>query len=119
MLILLEFDFIVVVCPRKKHLMADHMSRIPNGEPLTRIEDDLVDVTLFLVDYSISQWSEHIIDVLTNGLTNVQQLGRQKDQQIIKECADYQLISSQLYKRGKDEILRHCPREDKTLHVME
>jgi len=39
-------------------------------EPPTEIEDDLANATLFLVD-SIPQWSEHIIDVLTNGLTNV------------------------------------------------
>ena len=70
MLILLEFDFTMVVCPRKKHLMADHMSRIPNGEPPTGIDDDLADATLFLVN-SIPQWSEHIIEVLTNGLTKV------------------------------------------------
>ena len=118
MLILLEFDFTVVVRPGKKHLMADHMSRIPNGEPPIGIDDDLADATLFLVD-SIPQWSEHIIDVLTNGLTNVRQLGRQKAWQIVKECADYQLIAGQLYKRGKDDILRRCPREDETLHIME
>ena len=118
MLILLEFDFTVVVRPRKKHLMADHMSRIKKGEPPTGIDDDLADATLFLVE-SIPQWSEHIIDVLTNGLTNAQKLGKQKMQQIINKCANYQLIADQLYKRGKDDILRHCPREDETLHIME
>ena len=41
MLILLEFDFTVVVRPGKKHLMADHMSHIPNGEPPIGIDDDL------------------------------------------------------------------------------
>ena len=50
--------------------MANHMSRVPNGEIPTGIDDDLGDATLFLVD-SIPQWSEHIIDVLTNALTNV------------------------------------------------
>ncbi|MCO5559123.1 hypothetical protein L7F22_012715 [Adiantum nelumboides] len=32
LLILLEFDFTVVVRPGKKHLMADHLSRITNGK---------------------------------------------------------------------------------------
>ena len=77
--------------------MADHMSRIPNGEPPIGIDDDLADATLFLVD-SIPQWSEHIVDVLAHGLTNIQNLGTQKSRQILKESADYQLIASQLYK---------------------
>ena len=74
---ILEFDFIVVVHPERKHLMAYHMSGIPNGEPPTWIDDDLADATLFLVD-SIPQWSKHIINVLTNGLTNVYKLGEQR-----------------------------------------
>lgn len=48
MLILLEFEFTVVVRPNQKHLMANHMSRIPNGEPRIRVDDDLVDATLFI-----------------------------------------------------------------------
>ena len=98
--------------------MADHMSCISNGEPPIGIDDDLNDATLFLVD-SIPQWSEHIVDVLAHRLTNIQNLGTQKARQILKESADYQLIAGQLYKRGKDDILRRCPREDETLHIME
>ena len=75
----------------KKHLMADHMSRIPNGESLIGVDDDLVDSTLFLVN-STPRWSEHIIDVLKNGLTKICKLGKQKARQIIKEWANYQLI---------------------------
>ena len=105
MLILLEFDFTVVVRPGKKHLMADHMSRIRNGGPPIGIDDDLADATLFLVDL-IPQWSEHIVDALAHGLTNIRNLGTQKARQILKESADYQLIAGQLYKRGKDDILR-------------
>ena len=96
MLILLEFDFTVVVRrPGKKHLMADDMSRIPNGEPPIGIDDDLANATLFLLD-SIPQWSKHIVDVLDHGLTNIQNLGTQKARQILKESADYQLIAGQL-----------------------
>lgn len=57
--------------------MADHMSRIPNGEPPIGVDDDLADATLFLVD-SIPQWSEPIVEILAHGLTNVQDLGRPK-----------------------------------------
>ena len=87
------------------------MSRIPNGKPPIGIDNDLANATLFLVD-SIPQWSEHIVDVLAHGLTNVCNLGKQKARQIIKESAHYQLIAGQLYKRGKDDLLRRCPRED-------
>ena len=47
------------------------------------------------------------------------QMFDKKAWQIVKECAGHQLIAGQLYKRSKDDILRRCPREDETLHIME
>ncbi|MCO5569649.1 hypothetical protein L7F22_023365 [Adiantum nelumboides] len=52
LLIILEFDFTVVVKPGKKHLMADRLSRITNREAPTGVDDDLPDTSLFMVEYS-------------------------------------------------------------------
>ena len=39
--ILLEFDFIVIVKPGKSNQRANHLSRITNGKAPTRVDDDL------------------------------------------------------------------------------
>lgn len=45
--ILLEFDFMIAIKKGLTDKRADPMSRIPNGEAPTRVDDDLLDVTLF------------------------------------------------------------------------
>ena len=50
LLILMEFDFTVVVRKGRIHVLADHMSRTPNGEKPIDMEDDLPDAPLFSVD---------------------------------------------------------------------
>ena len=41
LLILMEFDFTVAVRKGRTHVLADHMSRIPNGEKPIGVDDDL------------------------------------------------------------------------------
>ena len=45
--ILLEFDFTIVVKPGCSHQRADHLSHITNGEAPIGVDDDLLDATLF------------------------------------------------------------------------
>ena len=47
MLILLEFNFTVAVRKGTTHILADDMSRIPNGEATIGVDDDLLDASLF------------------------------------------------------------------------
>ena len=63
-IILLEFDFTVRVRLGKYNLRADHSSRITNGESPTRVDDDLLDTTLFQVEIA-PKWVEHIIRILS------------------------------------------------------
>ena len=67
LLILMEFDFTITVKKGRTHVLADHMSRIPNGEKPTGVDDDLPDAPLFLVDL-VPEWVEEICHYLTNGL---------------------------------------------------
>ena len=50
LLILMEFDFTIAIKKGRTHVLADHMSQIPNGEAPTRVDDDLLDALLFLID---------------------------------------------------------------------
>ncbi|MCO5567076.1 hypothetical protein L7F22_020761 [Adiantum nelumboides] len=84
LLILLEFDFTVVVRPGKKHLMADHLSRITNGEAPTGVDDDLPDTSLFMVE-TILEWNEKIVNFLVNGFPP-KELRKDVARTLIKEC---------------------------------
>ncbi|MCO5580323.1 hypothetical protein L7F22_034189 [Adiantum nelumboides] len=117
LLILLEFDFIVVVRPSKKHLMANHLSRITNVEAPTGVDDDLPDTSQFMVE-TIPEWSEKIVNFLVNGFPP-KELRKDVARRLIKECEPYLLIAGTLYKLGKDDILRRCAHEDEYLYILQ
>ena len=49
-LILLEFDFTVVVKKGTTHQRADHLSYLTHGEPPIGVDDDLLDAYLFNIE---------------------------------------------------------------------
>ena len=65
-LILLEFDFTIVVKKGITHQRANHLSRLINGEAPTRVNDDLLDAYLFNIEM-ISEWSKDLVPLLTIG----------------------------------------------------
>ena len=65
-LILLEFDFIVVVKQGKSHLRADHLSKMIHGEKPRGINDYLPNSYLFQLEM-VLKWSENIVSLLTIG----------------------------------------------------
>ncbi|MCO5600414.1 hypothetical protein L7F22_054526 [Adiantum nelumboides] len=97
--------------------MADHLSRITNGEAPTGVDDDLPDTSLFMVD-TIREWSEKIVNFLVNGFPP-KELRKDVARRLIKECEPYSLIAGTLYKLEKDEILRRCAREDEYLYILQ
>lgn len=109
--ILLELDFTVAVHKGRKHVLADHMSRVPNGEPSTGAEEDLPNAPLFQVDV-IPKWAEEVGHYLANGLPRDKPLNVCRAQTLIKDASPYQLIARKLYKMCKDGILNQCVRED-------
>ena len=104
LLILMEFDFTVTVMKGRMHVLADHMSRIPNGEKPIGVEDDLPDAPLFLVDL-ILEWAEEICHYLTNGLPTDTPVDMAKARRLIRDVAPYQLIVGQLYNQEKDGVM--------------
>ena len=67
LLILMKFDFLVAVWKGRTHVLADHMSRIPNGEAPIGVDDELLDAPLFMIDL-VLEWVEKIFHYLTNRL---------------------------------------------------
>ena len=114
----MEFDFTVAVRKGRTHVLTDHMSRIPNGEKPIGVEDDLPNAPLFLVDL-IPEWAKEICHYITNGLPTDAPIDMGKSRRLIRDAAPYQLNVGQLYKQGKDGVLRRCVREDEFILILD
>ena len=66
MWLLLEFDFMVIVCKGFKHALADHLYRVLNGELATKVEDDLPNAPHFQLDL-IPEWATEVSHFLAHG----------------------------------------------------
>ena len=66
---------------------------------------------------AIPEWSEKIVIFLANGFPD-KELRKDVARKLLKECEPYTLIAGTLYRRGKDDILRRCPREDEYLFIL-
>ncbi|MCO5571930.1 hypothetical protein L7F22_025681 [Adiantum nelumboides] len=105
-IILLEFDFTVVVKKGTTHQRAHHLSRIVSREPPKGVKDDLPDAYLFFVEM-IPRWSKSIVSLMTIAQVDSQillplTLG------LIGQSAMYQLLAGRLYKKNQDGIFLLC-----------
>jgi hypothetical protein len=104
-----EFEFEVVVKPRKYNVGPDHLSWIESGEASQSLDDELPDVKLFHFEAVPDQLAD-IIEFLTcqdrlqHGILHPTQ-----HHQLVTHSADYQLIVGQLYKLGVDGIYTGVP----------
>ena len=105
-LLLEEFDYTVQYKPGKKHLRADHLSRL-EGEPVsTAIDDDLVDENLFMVT-ATPIWYQNIAEFLqTQQLPD--SLSKHDRRKVRVNSRHFALVGGRLYRRGVDEVLRRC-----------
>ena len=103
--ILLEFDFIVVVKKGSTHQRADHVSRIPNGEHLIGVSDEQLDACLFQMEM-VTKWSECLVHFLTTGDTI--ELGETCEEKVdfMQACSNFQMIAGQLYHLCQDGVFR-------------
>ena len=95
--ILLEFDFTVVVKKGSTHLSVDHLSRITYGEAPTGVDDDIPDATLFQIE-TAPRWVKHIVSFLSTGyVSDTDSIPRSII--LIEDSAPYTLITRRLYRR--------------------
>jgi len=62
-----EYDFEIVVKPRKLNAGPDHLSRLETGEELAILDKNLPNVQLFLVS-TVDNYFEHIGKFLSIGV---------------------------------------------------
>jgi hypothetical protein len=104
-----EYDFEIVVKPRRMNKGPDHLSRLEHGEEPTNLEDTLLDAQLI----DIRKIDDHFVEIvqfLSIGMAPSEYTIPQKKQLVVC-AADFSLIVGQLYKMGPDEILRRCVME--------
>ena len=105
-LILLEFDFTVVVKKGVTHEIGDHLSRLIMGEGQQGILDDFPNVCLFNVEM-VPQWSKDIVPMLTIGFPHLND-SMNTNLTLIEQSRQLSMIACKLHKRGQDNVLQLC-----------
>lgn len=101
-----EYDFEVVVKPRRLNNGLDHLPSIESGEEPMSLEEGLPDAQLFAVTM-VDDFFVYIVEFLSLGVAPAHYTVAQEKQLVVKSL-HYQLITGQLYKLGLDDILRRC-----------
>ena len=117
-LILLEFDFTIVVKKGITYQRADHLSKLINGEAPVRVPNDLPDAYLSNVEM-VPKWSKDIVPVLTIG--NLQ-LSTSKEASVsyIEQSQHYAMVAGRLYqKEDGDPLMRLCIDKEATVLYLE
>ncbi|MCO5578895.1 hypothetical protein L7F22_032744 [Adiantum nelumboides] len=105
-LILLEFDFMVVVKEGIIHQRADHLSRPTNGEKPTGVQDDLPNAYLFNIGM-VPQWSKDVAPFLKMGtLLLFDSMEANLASVVNSQC--FSIIAGRLYHKERDGILHLC-----------
>ena len=97
-LILLEFNFRMVVKQGKTHLRADHLSGLANRESRNGTNDEFPNEYLFNIEM-IPRWSQNIVTLLSVGAIHEQPI------RTIKQSCLYTLLAGRLYKARSNHIL--------------
>lgn len=102
LLLFQEHEFTMVYKPGKTHGVADALSRLPNKEPATGVEDQTTDSSLMYVK---PQWLEDVTTYLQTGVVR-QTLSREEQMRLILKALPYTLQKGVTYKKGQDLVLR-------------
>jgi hypothetical protein len=108
LLLILEYDFIVVYKPCRTHVVIDVLSRLPNTIEPTRMPYQTIDASLF---YTKPQWMNDVKDFLRTLF--VQQKWIQ-----IRKIEPSKLKNGELYIMGQENKPRRCLIIIKTQMVM-
>ena len=104
--ILLEFDFTVVVKKGTTHQRADHLCRLTNGEKAIGVDDDLPDAYLFNIEM-VLQWSKDLVPFFTIGKLHLSN-SLEGNLFHVEKTREFVMLAGRLYKCEFDGILRMC-----------
>ena len=66
LLLFQEYDFEIIVKPRRLNAGPDHLSRLDTGEEPTSLEDNMSDAQLFVIQI-VDDYFKEIMEFLTKG----------------------------------------------------
>jgi hypothetical protein len=101
------------VNPRKAHVGPYHLSRVEMGEELTRINDDLPNIDLFIE--STQREIVEVVQLLQKFKSTFDMLVKKKKVVTMKD-ASYTLTDGILYKTFPDDILNMCALKNERIH---
>ena len=104
-----EFEFEVVVQPRKANVGPNHLYRVESGEDPTGIDDDLPDAHLFRLEAIPTELAK-IAQYLQEGKAPEHYSKKRKKILTIK-ATPFTLINGSLYKLGLDIVFCRCALE--------
>ena len=92
----------------KLHQRADHLSRISNGESPIGVDEELLDATLFKIEW-VPKWSEDVVEFLTTATTPNKNHDDRAN--FVRDCGRFTLIAGHLYYQETDFVLKRvvCP----------
>ena len=106
MLLLTEFNYTVQYKLGKKHLQANHLSRISTELSSTDIDDKFPDVRLFAIR-KVPSWYKYIAEFLRTHQFPPH-MDKNEGRKVRVNSSHFFIISDKLYRRGIDGILRRC-----------
>ena len=106
MLLLMEFDFEIIVKPGRMHDNADYLSRLKGKGSVENIPDDFPDEQLFHIEGEGSLYYD-IVRYLVNGIFP-EGMNTEQKAIFVHKVGPYTLRKGVLYKLGADERLRRC-----------
>ena len=116
LLLLQEFNIIVLDRPGKQNTVVDFLSRIQNIKDDTLVEDKFPDEYIFSVTTQ-TPWFENI-DIYLVTRKSPSQLFPKEKSKIIQTSATYSWITNESYKIGPDLMMGRCVREDEIPKIL-
>jgi hypothetical protein len=104
LLLFLEYDFTVVYKLGKTYGVVDALSRSPNGEPTTSVEDQLAYASLFSVQPITPDWLQDVTTYLQTG-TLPKDMPKDEQRKLTLKALPYTLQNGILYKRCQDLVI--------------
>ncbi|MCO5574484.1 hypothetical protein L7F22_028269 [Adiantum nelumboides] len=108
MLLLQEFEFVIIHTPGKEHAVADYLSRLETGESPTGVDDQLLDANLFSIQQHAPKLRyDQMLVYLTDGVMPGGFSPDQRKKFALKSRPCF-VIARALYKKGIDQVIRRC-----------
>jgi hypothetical protein len=116
LLLLQEFNIIVLDRPGKENLVADFLSCIKNEDDDIPLDDSFPDEHIFSLSLN-TLWFAYMENYLaTRNLPS--HLSPHEKSKIIMQSANYSWVSHQLFRTGLDMIICRCVQEDEVPEIL-